>query len=386
MTTPLAGRSPSPGERWRSLGHGARRLIVVAAAILGVNVTLAGLEAVTGGAGPGGPRSSSYATAPDGLAGFADLLRAGGHPVRRFRTSLDRAGLDAGATLVVADVPGLDPDELDAVARFVDRGGRLVATGPSAAPMADRLLGDGPDWSSRSASPARPLAPAPEVAGVTSVVSTGTGSWRDAGATLPVLAGRRGALATVASLGRGRVVAVADTSPWQNRMLARADNAAFALAAVGEPGRPVGFAEAPHGYGTGRGLAAIPARWRWALAGAAVAVLVWMWSRGRRLGPPEDAERALPPARRAYVDAMAATLVRTRRPAESMAPLQAAARRRLERAGGLPPGAGMDELGPAASRLGLGEGDLIAVFEPAGRDDEAVAAATVLARLEGQAR
>lgn len=383
MTAPLAARLVPAGERWRSLRPGARRLLLVGAAILGVNVALAGLEAVTGGAGPGGPPSSSFATAPDGLAAFADLLRDSGHPVRRFRTSLDRADLDADSTLVVADVTALDPGELDAVVRFVESGGRLVATGPGAATVADRLLGNGPNWSPRGATPARPLVPTGEVAGINSVVAAGVGSWEDAGVMLPVLAGSRGVLATVASLGRGRVVAVADSSPWQNRMLARADNAAFGLAVVGPPERPVGFAEAAHGYGTGRGLGALPYRWRWALAGAVVTVLVWMWSRGRRFGPPEDGERLLPPSRRAYVDAVAATLVRTRRPAESMAPLQAAARRRLERAGGLPAGAGAAELRPVATRVGLAPEDLATIVEPVRRDDEVMAAAAVLARLEG---
>jgi hypothetical protein len=73
-----------------------------------------------------------------------------------------------------------------------------------------------------------------------------------------------------------------------------------------------------------RGIAAIPTRWQIALLGIALAGLVFMWARGRRLGPPEDTSRPLPPPRAAYVDAIGSTLVRTRRPDEA---LQIVARR-----------------------------------------------------------
>ena len=91
----------------------------------------------------------------------------------------------------------------------------------------------------------------------------------------------------------------------------------------------------------------MPARWRWALAGGFLAAVVWMWSRGRRLGPPDDIERTAPPARRAYVDAMAGALARTRQPDVVVAPLQDRARRRLAARAGLPADAGDDG---AASR------------------------------------
>ena len=391
MTVPAVAHSPvGLAARWRSLPRWARVLLVAGAAVVGVNAGLAALETITGGAEPGGPASSSYATAPAGLAAFADLLEARGHPVGRIRTGLHEAGLDPATTLVVADVAGLPPGDVTALARFVGGGGRLLVTGSSAELLVEAVLGPGLTWSPSPATPARSLVPVPEVTGVGRVAGAGLGSFADAGPTLPVLAGtgadRGRVLATVAGVGPGRVVALADPSPLQNRFLDEADNAAFGLAAVGEPGRPVRFAEAPHGFGVGRGFAALPARWRWALAGVALAVAVWMWSRGRRLGPAEELERSLPPPRRAYVDALAATLARTGQPAESMAPLQAAARRRLQHGGGLPPGAGEEDLARAAARLGLAAEDLDALLRPVGTDAEAVAAARALAGLEGRSR
>lgn len=386
-TAPTAGVR-SPADRWRSLPRWARAVLAAAAAVLGLNAGLAGLEAVTGGSGPAGPSSSSYATSAEGLAAFAQLVEDGGHPVERLRTRLDEARLDPATTLVLADVTEGTSAEIDAVTRFVEDGGRLVTAGLGAVELAGAITGDGPVAAGTPAGPARPLVPVPEVAGVQTVVSDGLGSFEadDTGATLPVLAGPGGVLAVVAVVGRGRMVAVADAGPWQNRLLDRADNAAFALGAVGEQGRPVAFAEAPHGYGAAKGLGAVPSEWKWGLAVGLLAVLTAMWSKGRRLGPPEELERVLPPPRRAYVDAVASTLVRTRQPAESMAPLQAAGLRRLARLGGLPDGAGADDLGPVAARAGLTDDDLLALLEPAVSHDRVMAAGRALARLEGADR
>jgi hypothetical protein len=110
------------------------------------------------------------------------------------------------------------------------------------------------------------------------------------------------------------VLLLARSSPLQNRLLGRADNAALGLALAGEAGRPVVFVETVHGYGLASGLAAIPDRWLWVLGGLLVAALTWMLARGRRLGPPERERRELPPPRRAYVEALGAALARTRSP------------------------------------------------------------------------
>jgi hypothetical protein len=114
----------------------------------------------------------------------------------------------------------------------------------------------------------------------------------------------------LAGAGRGRVVMVADPSPLQNRLLARADNAALALALSGQG--PLTFVESVHGYGAATGLAALPADAGWALILLAAAALALMAARGRRFGPPEAARRELAPPRAAYVDALATTLARRR--------------------------------------------------------------------------
>ena len=144
---------------------------------------------------------------------------------------------------------------------------------------------------------------------------------------------------------------LADSSPLQNRLLGEADNAALALALSGRG--PLTFVESVHGYGPARGLAALPARFGWALIGLALAALVFMVARGRRLGPPEPERRDLPPPRRAYVDALAATMARGRDREEAVAPVRAEARRRLARRAGLGPQADPDAWRAAARAAGL---------------------------------
>jgi hypothetical protein len=331
---------------------------------------------------PSGPPSSSYATAPEGAAAYAELLRRNGHPVRRIRTPLANADLDPATTVVVLD-PGVLPRAAgEALARFVADGGVLVAGGARPGGWVDALLDAAPRWAPEGTRRATPLVPVPETSGVEAVEADGAGSWEKAGEALPLL-GREGrVVALVADRALGRMTLLADTSPLRNRLLWRSDNAAFALAVVGGGGRPVQFVESVHGYGEATGLGAVPSGWRWALGGLAFAALLLVWARGRRLGPPEAETRELPPPRRRYVESLAAVLARTKRPGEAAEPLRAAVRERVARRCG--PAIEPDDEAPrrAAGRLGLSAAELEAVFEP-GRDRGALlGAARALARLE----
>jgi hypothetical protein len=301
-----------------------KALALVAGAVVALNFALDRVDRALGT--PGGPRSSSYATAADGAAAYAELLRRAGHPVVRLRTPPAEAGLDPRTTVVLLDPGSLDRDDAEELARFAEDGGRLVAGGRSRL-LAD-LLEKPPDWSASGAERARPVAPVAELAGVRDVRASGPGSWSATGEALPALADRDSTLLAVAAPGAGRALLLANSSPLQNRLLGRADNAALGLGLAGEAGRPVLFVETVHGYGLASGLAAIPDRWLWVLGGLLVAALTWMLARGRRLGPPERERRELPPPRRAYVEALGAALARTRSPAAAGEVVLAAIRTR----------------------------------------------------------
>jgi hypothetical protein len=199
-----------------------------------------------------------------------------------------------------------------------------------------------------------------------------------------VVGGGDRSLVAVASVGRGRVYLVADSSPLSNRLLATADNAALGAALAGPVGRRVAFAETVHGYGQQRGLAALPQRWKWVLAGLLLAALAWIASRLRRLGPVEQEARELPPPRRAYVDAVAAALARTRRPADTAERVRQAARARVARRAGLGSDPGEESIVRAAATLGLSDEEAAALTRPAREDDEdLLLAGRALARSGG---
>jgi hypothetical protein len=372
---------------WRRLHPAARAAIVIVVLAVVVNIVLSLLDSSTRGADETAPQSSSLSTGRDGLAAYAELLRRNDHDTAAQRGEVTGTTLSSADTLVVLDPVGFDRDEERAVRRFVERGGRLVAGGAGATGLLAAVLDDPPAWSPTGIRNAEPVGSAREVAGLGSVRTADEGSWSAPGETTPVLAGESRTLATIADVVRGRVVALADPSPLQNRLLGTADNAGFGLAAAGE-GRTVVFAEGAHGYGEASGLGAIPGRWQIALVGLTLAALLGVVAAGRRLGPPEDAARPLPPPRREYVDAVADSLARTKRPAEALAPLQAAARARLARRAGLPPTASEEQLRAAAARLGWSAAEADALFAPARTVDEVVTAGSALARAnegEGEA-
>jgi hypothetical protein len=365
---------------WRRLHPAARVAIALVVLVVVVNVALSLLDSSTRGADETAPQSSSLSTGREGLAAYAELLRRNGHDTDAQRGDLTDSDLSPDDTLVVLDPVGLERDEERAIRRFVEDGGRLVAGGSGNAEFVlDALITDPPVWSFAGVPTAEPVGNAPEVDGLRSVRTADDGSWSDAGSTTPVLGDGSRTLATVADVGRGRVVALADSSPLQNRLLDRADNAGFGLAAAGE-GRPVVFAEGAHGYGQASGLGAIPGRWQAALIGLTLAALLGVVAAGRRLGPPEDAARPLSPARREYVDAVAVSLARTKQPAPALGPLQAAARARLARRAGLAPTASEAELRAAAARLGWSPDEVDALFAPPSTDGDVVAAGNALAR------
>ena len=335
---------------------GRRRIAIAVGVILALVLGLHVLDDAT--RPPGGHSSSSFATAPDGVAAYDSLLARAGHPVERLRASIGSARLDPGSTLMLLDPGTLGETEIDTLRSFVERGGRLVAGGLQAG-AATRLLGSTVRLASKGADHSTMIAPVPETVGVQGVRAVGAGSYAATGTALPVLGRRDATLLAVATLGRGRIALLADTSPLTNALLAEDDDAALGLALAGPASRTVVFVESVHGYGRSSGLSALPTGWRVALAGLFVASLVMMVARGRRLGPPERADRPAAPSRREHVDAVAATLRRTHKPDEAAAPLRDALRARL------------------------GEHDADAALGSAKGEQALIDAAAALARLEG---
>jgi Domain of unknown function (DUF4350) len=308
----------------------------VVALLVVVNLALRFLGTLTGGT-PGGPRSSSYATSPQGDAAYAELLGRAGHPVEQVRSLPHESPPSPEATVFLLDPPAVKTADVDALRTFVRGGGRLVASG-----LQRKVT--------------RELVP------------------KRAG-------GSQNARVRVTRLGRGSVHLLADSSPLQNRLLGSGNNAAFGLALAGPRNRPVEFLESYHGYGAGSGLSALPLAWKLLLSGLGLAGLVYMVARGRRFGPPEEEGRSLAPPRRQYVDSLAAVVARSKRRDAGVGPVRREARDALLRRASLPHDVDDDAVRVAAKRLGVADDDAEALLRPARTNEDVVALGRAAARI-----
>jgi len=367
--------------RWRSWPAWSRTTTVVVVVVVAFNAVAFAGDVLTGGSDPSGPRSSSYATAPDGVAAYAALLAVNGHPVDHLRQPVVAAPASLRAsTLILLDAGGVSAAEARAIRSNVRAGMRLVTSDFGGDDRLDSIVDPAPSWSPRRAVHAAPTLPVMETAGVATVRGQGAGTWSRPGGGLPVLADHGRPFTLTARVGKGTVVLLADSSPLTNHLLAHASNATFGVDIAGEVGRPVVFDEAVHGYGTRKGFASLPPRWKATAMALLAAVVMWMVASARRLGPPERTERELPPPRRAYVDALASTLARTRSPDAAMEPVRAAARAAIVRRRGLAPDAPASDLAAGARAIGLTEDEIAAVVDGA---QPATTMGRALARLTG---
>jgi uncharacterized protein DUF4350 len=367
-------------ERASRVPVAVRAVVLVVLALVALNLGARALDQSVGGSDPSGSPASSYATVPSGLAAYAELLRRWDHPVSRQRGALVDGTIDPAATLMVLDPAVLEPSEAGVVLQFVVNGGRLVIGGQDPQRYLRNLRDRPPQWTSDAPNTyAGTRAPFEDLE---RVVSDGSGAWNERGTSTVVVAARdETALLTRERVGRGEMLFLADVSPLTNASLGKGDNAAFGLLLAGRDRAPVVFAEGVHGYGATRGLAALPQRWKLAFAGLGVAALALIWARARRLGPPEEAQRALPPPRRAYVDALGTTLERTRDPATALARVRDAVRAALVRRGGLDVHANTADVDRIARELGFDDRERTVLARGVTDDDDVRAIGTALARV-----
>ncbi|MFN8034637.1 MAG: DUF4350 domain-containing protein [Acidimicrobiia bacterium] len=358
---------------------------MIAVVVLAVNVGLSALDSATRGADESSPTSSSFSTGHEGLAAYATLLRHYGVDVRQQRGPIDEAVLEPSrTTIILLDPRSVDDRAVSSLRSFVEHGGRLVAGGTDPTWL-DRLVDDGPTWSSSARRRYSTTSTEAEAKAFRVVRADGRGSWAQPGRATVIAGTRRESLAVVDDVGRGRVVLLADASPVRNRLLDRVDNAAFALGIVGEK-RAVVFAEGVHGYGESSGLSAVPDRWKIALGLALLATFLFALAGGRVIGGPEQGARTLPPARGAYVTALARVLQGSRERAEAVAPLQRRSRDELVARLGLPPEIDGIALRRIATERGFDGVDVDALLRPAQDPQAVLAVGQARARLEGERR
>src|ERR1700691_1708014 len=129
--------------------------------------------------GPQGPVSSSYATASQGLAAWAELDRRAGHPVVQLREPLGRARFDPESTVVVLGPDALLRSEGLRLLAFVRAGGWLLIGGRNPQDTPPALLPNPPTWSPSASRHDLPLTGDAVLAEVGQVSSAGEGEWTD---------------------------------------------------------------------------------------------------------------------------------------------------------------------------------------------------------------
>ncbi len=306
---------------------------------------------------------SSLSTAPDGLAAYADLLAKFGHKVDRLyarlsaETEYARVATD---TLVVASPSSWNESDSAAVRRLVIKGGTAVLAGSFLdTPTIEGLLGLPVTTSATTKTPRSvprlqlsgycgsqrylALPSSPFTAGIREVETVaGSACFTTPGSFSKMLVNSNGILGLWKRVGQGSLVLMASSSPLQNAMISKDDNAAFAVDLAGHPRNTVTFDETVHPITSVKqvGFGAVPLHWKVALGLGLLAALVAIWSVGKRLGPVSPPERALAPARSGYVDAMATNLSRLHSADDAVALLQEEGRNRLRHRFSIPTNAG----------------------------------------------
>lgn len=350
---------------WAAVG-----LIVLGALVL---VAFVGTVEPPGGSGP---PSSSFSTGEHGVKAYAELLERAGYEVDQVRVPVSESPVPVSGTIVLFDAPVASEDAA-ALRSFVMGGGRLVIGGRSSLSSAFPEL---PAVDRAATGPVRVVFPAfPGVAEV--ATPPDFSAYGSAAGLVPVLAAGDAVLAGVRTEGAGVVVGLAEPQTVSNEFLARADNAALALALAGPVDRPVSFLEYPHGFTRAEGLWALPVRWRWAFAGLGFAGVVWLLARARRLGPPDGRRRRLPPPRIEYVNGLAAGLARTKDLAGAAAPIQDRIRSELAMRTRVSSSLDTVSLGTVSKLAGLSPLDVERALAPPRDHADVVVAGKVLAQL-----
>jgi hypothetical protein len=279
-----------------TLTRADRRLLLAGAGVFVLLLTVTLLLSSAGAEASEHP--SSYSAGSTGARAAYLLLRQIGYRVERWEQTLDEIDRPAETTLVLAepDEPPTAASRL-ALERFLEAGGRVIATGMAGAgflartaiadPVSgltwDRVAAASPSAITRAA-PAITLAP--------------RAYWPRHADALRLYGSVDRPFVVRFPVGAGDVIWWAAATPLTNAGLREPGNLEFLLACLGEPGeRRILWDEYTHGYRRtlGASLAHSPVRWIGLQVGVFLVAILWTYA--RRSGPvvPAPVESRLSP-------------------------------------------------------------------------------------------
>lgn len=333
------------------------RLIVVATAIVGLNLLALGLALLDRSEVVDGPAGSSYVTTARGTAALAETLDRIGIDVERRRSPLGSNTLAGAGTYVVVEAgsTGYSDGEVAEIRRFAESGGTVVVAGRPDENLLDAIAQGAPRWEPGGRDLHEVWLPPAWSLPVSALSGSGTGSWNGGEGAAAAGGGEQITVLTLA-VGEGLVHLVADAGMLSNDHIDQEDNAVWAAGLL-ETG-PVVFDEYRHGFTeepAGPAGALLPPAWERSLPLMAVAVLVVLVAYGRRTAPIRPEADRSSPERILYVEGLASALARAGRPGEAVEPIRREALEILGRRVGLSPTPSEDEVVGAARTAGLSE-------------------------------
>lgn len=260
---------------------------------------------------------STHSSRSEAGDGTSALYRVAAQVGEARRLDSGRPG-SGGLLFVFSPNKPYSTGEAGAIYDFVRAGGTLVYASEAPDPELESRFGI-----LRDATTVRDLvayAPGPLLQGVHEV-SGGSPAIPFVADTdqVPILRGPLGeVLAFEQTVGKGRLVAIADPLPLCNGYILRSDNSAFAADVLGTAPAtgPITFDESHHVAAVAPAPVAPPRQagvspWIWALIWAVMAGYVGLALRGRAFGPPIPLDPPRPRSTAEYVDAVGTLLRRS---------------------------------------------------------------------------
>jgi hypothetical protein len=266
------------------LSRGDRRLLLWGG---GVFLALVGLAAlVTTGAGDTTEHPSTYSAGATGAKAAYLLLQSSGYSEERWEQPLDELANASTTTLILAE-PSEAPTAGDrrSIQRFLEGGGRLIATGPIGASFLDNAASLDPvaglTWTRvAAASPSALARAAPEI------TLAPQASWGRPGFAVPLYGTRDAPMVVHFTAGSGEAYWWAAATPLTNAGLTAPGNLEFFLASLGRAGeRRVLWDEYVHGHRRSLGASVWRSPLKWLLLQLAVFALAILATYSRRSGP-----------------------------------------------------------------------------------------------------